>query len=75
MIEEEEIYKIKYKNKPLEVGNIIYQNNNDFLCFLPHSEDESAVYHYNFVTKKCRKLQKNEEVYIRVGKTNYFLQL
>ncbi len=52
--------KIKYKNKPLEVGNILYENNQDFVVLYGFHGRETAVYYYNFVTKEVQEITKDE---------------
>lgn len=52
--------RIKYKNKPLEVGSILYENNKDFVVFYGFHGKETAVYYYNFVTKEMQKITKDE---------------
>ena len=53
--------KIEYNNVPLEDGDIIYQNNNDSFVFSATQRRESAVYHYNYETKKVQEIIKNQE--------------
>ena len=52
--------RIKYKNKPLEVGSILYENNQDYVVLYGFLGDETAVYYYNFVTKKMQEITKDE---------------
>ena len=53
--------KMEYNNVQLEDGDIIYQNNNDSFVFSATQRSESAVYHYNYETKKVQEIIKNQE--------------
>ena len=64
--------RIKYKNKPLEVGSILYENNKDFVVLYGFLGDETAVYYYNFVTKKMQEITKDERSIYQGGDDKLF---
>ena len=64
--------RIKYKNKPLEVGSILYENNQDYVVLYGFLGDETAVYYYNFVTKKMQEITKDERSIYQGGDDKLF---
>ena len=64
--------RIKYKNKPLEVGSILYENNKDYVVLYGFLGDETAVYYYNFVTKKMQEITKDERSIYQGGDDKLF---